>query len=359
MRKVILTGFIIVAIAAASYWVYQRVNYVYSDDARIAADMIDISSKVSGWLIDFPVSSGDLLQKNDVLAVIDSRETSLKLQELESHISAMAADYEGRQAELSMVEQQTTGALQAAQSQLSVAEASLAGSVSELEFRASEWKRAQALRERRIISQHDYEADKSLFKKSQQGRQAALGSVASARAKLVEAQAAQSRLIVMERHLARLKFEQESQVAELARHRIDLQDRTMVSPLKGIVDRIFIDPGEYVQPGRRLLMMHDPDNVWVDANIKETEIRRLKAGQSVDVSVDAYPDEKFTGVIEKIGHAATSQFSLLPSTNPSGNFTKVTQRLTVKIALAQRDDLLKPGMMVEVTIDIRDKDKTL
>ncbi|MEH6558934.1 MAG: HlyD family secretion protein [Oceanicoccus sp.] len=359
MRKVILTGFIIVAIAAASYWVYQRVNYVYSDDARIAADMIDISSKVSGWLIDFPVSSGDLLQKNDVLAVIDSRETSLKLQELESHISAMAADYEGRQAELSMVEQQTTGALQAAQSQLSVAEASLAGSVSELEFRASEWKRAQALRERRIISQHDYEADKSLFKKSQQGRQAALGSVASARAKLVEAQAAQSRLIVMERHLARLKFEQESQVAELARHRIDLQDRTMVSPLKGIVDRIFIDPGEYVQPGRRLLMMHDPDNVWVDANIKETEIRRLKAGQSVDVSVDAYPDETFTGVIEKIGHAATSQFSLLPSTNPSGNFTKVTQRLTVKIALAQRDDLLKPGMMVEVTIDIRDKDKTL
>lgn len=359
MRKVILTGFIIVAIAAAAYWAYQRVNYVYSDDARIAADMIDISSKVSGWLVDFPVSSGDLLQKNDVLAVIDSRETLLKLQELESHISAMAADYEGRQAELSMVEQQTTGALQAAQSQLAVAEASLAASVSELEFRASEWKRAQVLRERRIISQHDYEADKSLFQKSQQGRQAALGSVASARAKLVEAQADQSRLIVMERHLVRLKFEQESQVAGLARHRIDLQDRTMVSPLRGIVDRVFIDPGEYVQPGRRLLMMHDPDNVWVDANIKETEIRRLKPGQSVDVSVDAYPDEVFTGVIEKIGHAATSQFSLLPSTNPSGNFTKVTQRLTVKIALQQRDNLLKPGMMVGVTIDIRDKDKTL
>ena len=359
MRKFILTGFTIVAIAAASYWGYQRVNYVYSDDARIASDMIDISSKVSGWLVEFPVSSGDLLQKNDVLAVIDSRETVLKLQELASHISAMAADYEGRKAERSMVERQTMGALQAAESQLAMAEASLAASDSELEFRASEWTRAQALRERRIISQQDYEADKSLFKKSQQGRQAALGSVASARAKLIEAEAAQSRLIVMERHLARLKFEQESQVAELARHRIDLQDRTMVSPLKGIVDRIFIDPGEYVQPGRRLLMMHDPDNVWVDANIKETEIRRLRPGQSVAVSVDAYPDEVFTGIIEKIGHAATSQFSLLPSTNPSGNFTKVTQRLTVKIALQQRDGLLKPGMMVEVSIDIRDQDQDI
>ena len=104
-------------------------------------------------------------------------------------------------------------------------------------------------------------------------------------------------------------------------------------------------------------MMHDPDNVWVDANIKETEIRRLRPGQSVDVSVDAYPDEVFVGTIEKIGHAATSQFSLLPSTNPSGNFTKVTQRLTVKIALQQRDGLLKPGMMVEVSIDIRDQDQ--
>ena len=357
MRKAILTGFIIVAMAAVAHWVYQRVNYVFSDDARIASDMIDISSKVSGWVVEFPVSSGELLQKNDVLAVIDSRETVLKLQELESKISAMAADYEGRQAEIVMVEQQTTGALQSAQSQLALAEASLAASVSELEFRASEWQRAQTLRERRIISQHDFEADKSQFQKSQQGRQAALASVATARAKLVEAQAAQSQLVVMERNLARLKFEQESQVAELARHRIDLQDRRMVSPLQGIVDRIFIDPGEYVQPGRRLLMMHDPENIWVDANIKETEIRRLKVGQSVDVSVDAYPDEVFSGVIEKIGHAATSQFSLLPSTNPSGNFTKVTQRLSVKIALQQRDNLLKPGMMVEVTIDIRDNDK--
>ncbi len=106
-------------------------------------------------------------------------------------------------------------------------------------------------------------------------------------------------------------------------------------------------------PGQRIALIHDPEQVWVKANIKETEIRHLQVGQSVKVTVDAYPGRTFAGELVRIGNAATSQFALLPNTNPSGNFTKITQRLPVKIAVQQDGQMLKPGMMAEIAIDIR------
>ncbi|PPR59676.1 MAG: hypothetical protein CFH10_01816, partial [Alphaproteobacteria bacterium MarineAlpha4_Bin2] len=98
---------------------------------------------------------------------------------------------------------------------------------------------------------------------------------------------------------------------------------------------------------------HDPKRVWIDANIKETDIRKVKIGQTVDVTVDAFPEKKFGGKVTAIGNAATSEFALLPTPNPSGNFTKITQRLRVRIAIDQEQNLLRPGMMVEVFIDVR------
>ena len=92
--------------------------------------------------------------------------------------------------------------------------------------------------------------------------------------------------------------------------------------------------------------------MWIDADIKETKLTSLKPGQPVEISVDAFPYRHFSGRIERIGAAATSEFALLPSPNPSGNFTKITQRVPVRIAVHQPDDdPLRPGMMVEVDID--------
>jgi len=143
----------------------------------------------------------------------------------------------------------------------------------------------------------------------------------------------------------------EAEIAtRLERQRLDLEDRIVKSPLDGVVDRKFVEAGEYVSPGQRLMLLHDPGKVWIEANIKETELRRLAVGQTVQVQVDAYPDEVFEGRVERIGHSATSTFALLPSPNPSGNFTKITQRVPVRIALAQRDGRLRPGMMVEIKV---------
>ena len=122
--------------------------------------------------------------------------------------------------------------------------------------------------------------------------------------------------------------------------------------LNGVVSRTFIDKGEFVRPGQRLMLIHDPNNIWVEANIKETELRHLEVGMPVTLSVDAFPDHAFEGMVERIGQAATSEFALLPNPNPSGNFTKVTQRVPIRISVAQEDTMLRPGMLVVVEIDI-------
>ena len=131
---------------------------------------------------------------------------------------------------------------------------------------------------------------------------------------------------------------------------MDIGDRVIESPLKGIVDRRFVEIGEYVSPGQRLALIHDPERIWIEANIKETEVRRLKIGQPVEVTVDAYPEANLEGYVERIGSSATSTFALLPSPNPSGNFTKITQRLPIRISIDQQDGRLRPGMMVEIKI---------
>jgi len=140
--------------------------------------------------------------------------------------------------------------------------------------------------------------------------------------------------------------------AQIQGKEIDVTDRRVRSPIDGIVDQKFVQPGEYVIPGQRLFLVHDPKRVWIEADIKETKLSHLKPGQPVRISVDAYPDRHFSGRIERIGNAASGEFALLPSPNPSGNFTKITQRVPVRVAVEQPDgNPLRPGMMVEVDIE--------
>jgi membrane fusion protein (multidrug efflux system) len=134
-----------------------------------------------------------------------------------------------------------------------------------------------------------------------------------------------------------------------------LSDRLITSPVDGVVDKTFVNPSEFVSAGQRLLMVHDPKKIWVSANVKETDVRHIKIGSAVTVEVDAYPDKLFEGKISKIGNAATSEFALLPTPNPSGNFTKVVQRIRIRVNLDNKDELLRPGMMVEVNVGIDDR----
>jgi len=160
-------------------------------------------------------------------------------------------------------------------------------------------------------------------------------------------------LQVMARQLLVLQHQADEISAEIRRRDVDIADRTIASPADGLVVMTFARQGEHVSPGQRILMFHDPDRIWVEANVREVEVRMLEPGMKAEIRVDAYPGKVFAGEVFRIGQTATSKFALLPDPNPSGNFTKITQRLPVRIRLADKDPALRPGMMVEVTIGVR------
>ena len=126
--------------------------------------------------------------------------------------------------------------------------------------------------------------------------------------------------------------------------------------IDGVIDNVFVNEGEYVVPIRRLLMLHNPNEIWIDANVKETKINLINIGDKATITLDAYPDIELDASVFHIDNAATSQYALLPNPTPSGSFTKVTQRITIRLSIDNNQKNLhhlKPGMMVEVDIDTK------
>ena len=176
--------------------------------------------------------------------------------------------------------------------------------------------------------------------------------MAAVRGTLSAAGGSRKQVGVMQQQLLVLGHQATEIRAEIQRQEVDINDRTIKSPADGRIVMTFVRKGEHVAAGQRIAMFHDPQQIWVQANVKETAVGYLKPGMKADVRIDAYPGRVFEGEIYRIGQAATSKFALLPDPNPSGNFTKITQRLPVRIILTDKNLMLRPGMMAEVDIAV-------
>ena len=333
-------------------WLAARWTHVFLDDARIAANMIAVSSEVSGRIISLPVIAGDKVVRGQVLATIDAASASQELKGLEAQVTGVKSQQDQLRSQQGFVRGQVAAKLQAAEAQIAAAQASHAAAEAALQNAQSQFDRVKALAGRNVLSAQQLEdSDARLAAATQQERLTAAG-ILTARANLEVVTAEEAQIGVLDQQIATLDAQVEVLSAQIEQKRIDLGRRDIRAEFDGVIDSTFIDAGEYVSPGTRLLIYHDPSTVWVDANVKETDFRRLTAGAPAQIAIDAYPNREFRGEVVRIGGAATSQFALLPSPNPSGNFTKVTQRLPVRISIEQQDGLLRPGMMVEVSIDV-------
>ena len=351
IQAVALLVLTLALVALGGYWVQQRATHVYSDDARIASRMIEVSAEAAGQLVRFPVEQGQLLNAGDLIARIDDSEAHFVLAELRAELDARIATSARLMAQIEQVTQSADSSLQAAGSRLQAALASQEAARYDLELKRNEWERSKTLLARKIISTQSWESARNAEHQATQQLHRASADVANARAGVLEARAAQSELNVLAQERVSLEHEQSRIRARIDRQQVAVDKLRIVAPESGIVDKSFVDQGEYVVPGQRLVLMHNPDRLWVAANIKETRIRHVRIGSPAILEVDSYPGRRFEGTVFEIGGAATSQFSLLPSANPSGNFTKVTQRIPIKISIDQTEDRLRPGMMVEVAIE--------
>lgn len=351
-RRLGMIAAAIALIAVAAYWVYDRLSHVNVADARVASDMISLSARIPGWISEFRLQEGQHVEPGEIIATIDHKHADLQLKESEANVARLKSDLSRIAAERAMMSDEVDARVERYKAELAVGHSQEQADLAELARAESDWNRAAPLLEQGVITREVWERMRNAYQQALHATLMSKARTLAAQAALTETQVGYRELGIFEDRLASKRHEiEEAQmqrdIASLAR-----DDHFIRSPIAGVIDEKFVDPGEYVRRGQRLLVLHDPKAVWVKANIKETDIRHLSIGTPAKITVDAFPGELFTGRISAIGNAATSQFALLPNPNPSGNFTKITQRLEVKIEFDHDEDRLKPGMMVEVEIDI-------
>jgi membrane fusion protein, multidrug efflux system len=343
---------LLVLVLAGGCWLHQRLTHVEENDAQMAGEVISIASRLDGWLVTRPVMEGDRVRKAQVLGELDTRDARLRLATLEGNLAAHDAQIRQTTIQRDTTQQTTAAGVADARAQIVAAEAAMAVIAHQADLARADFVRVEPLVANGVISRQIWDHTHSTKLQQEAALHQAQAQLTARQAALALATAQLGQVPMLEQQIEVLRAERAALAAQADQVRQQIADRTLRAPCDGIVDRTFIHAGDYVQAGQWLMMMHDPDDVWVEANVKETAVGSVRVGQPASVSVDAYPDLVLHGRVLRVGNTATNQFALLPSPNPSGNFTKITQRVPVRIAIDKPEHPLQPGLMVEVSIDV-------
>jgi membrane fusion protein (multidrug efflux system) len=338
-RKTLVAGAAIAVLAGAGWygWDYWTVGQylVSTDDAYVKADNTTIAPKVSGYLHDVLVGDNERVKAGQVLARIDERDFNVALDQAKADVAAARAAIASKQAQLGVQQ----AVIDAAKATIDVDKATVT-------FAAQENKRYTDLATTGFGSVQNAQQAQS----RNAGAQAAIArdtaNLASAtkqvdllKAEIVQADAALARTEALQRQA-----------------QLNLEYTSIVAPIDGVVGNRTLRTGQYVQAGTQLMSVVPVSGAYVVANFKETQLTHVREGQAVDIAVDMFPGQAVHGHIDSIAPASGQEFALLPPDNATGNFTKVVQRIPVKIAL-NRDNSspveLRPGMSVIPTIETK------
>lgn len=354
LRRALWVTTVLIVLVVAGRIVYHRVTHLDIADARIAAEMISLASRSPGWLTDRPVQEGDFVRHGQTLAEIYAQNAGFVASAQEASLRSAEAEALRLDHLIAETHASAEAALREARSQFASAGLALEQARLNRANAQADYARDRDLVDQKFVSEQRLQHSKTVYEIAQRDEQRAASEASAAQARVAKAEAA-ARLDSLKAQAQRAGADAEGLRARLALSRLDLHDLRLVSPINGVVDRTFANNGDYLAAGQRVLLMHDPEAVWVEANVKETDLAGIRLGQSAKVNVDAYPGRVFEAQVSLIGNSATSAFALLPNPNPSGNFTKITQRIPIRLAIRQDGLLLKPGMMVEVSLDIRQR----
>jgi membrane fusion protein (multidrug efflux system) len=293
-RVIIPLLIILTGMALAGYYWYMNLrDFVSTDDAAISANSIAVSSKILGRIVFLGAEEGDTVKTGQVLVRLD--DSDLRAQEASSKAS------------------------------LDLATQSVPFAQVEVNRALEDFSRAAVQYRGKIITKEQYDHAQKTLEGARAQHAIALSKVSTARAQLGIVES-------------------------------ELKNTVIVASMDGVVAKRWLLAGDIVQAGQPILTVYDLRNIWVTANLEETKLGNIRLNDPVEISIDAYPRLKFAGRVIEIGNYTSSEFSLIPPNNASGNFTKVTQRVPVKISISGSavtgtgDPVLRPGMSVEVAV---------
>ena len=323
-------------------WGVQRYRFaarhVSTDNAQVDGHITPIAAKVQAFVDRVLVEDNQRVQAGDPLVVLDARPFRARLDRADAEYrAAVAAAGSGGHAGAAAAQ------LAAARSGAQGADAAVAQAEATLRKATADLTRYRGLAQAKVISAQQLD-------QAEWAHDNAMAALDLARK---QAAAAASQVGAAEAQLAQANAGVASALAAVKDAQLDLDDAVVTAPTGGIAAKRAVEPGALVQPGQQLLTIVPESRIWVTANLKETQIENVRPGNAVEFTVDAYPGVKFRGAVESLSPATGARFALLPPDNATGNFTKVVQRVPVRIAADPRQDAahpLRPGMSAVVTI---------
>jgi membrane fusion protein (multidrug efflux system) len=384
---------VLIVIGIGGWWWLTR-NTQSTDDAQVDAHVTPIAARVGGTVLAVPVANNQAVEAGTVLVQIDTRDYEVALAKAQAELANAQAEAQAAQANVPITSETTSSNVANARGGVAQAEATIAEAQEALEGAKAGLVAAQAhVREQEansVRATRDVERLKPLLDKQEIPQQQYDAAVADADAKraaadsargqvggaeaairqaenrltqvraareqatagLRSAQTAPEQVTAMRARAASAAARVQQSEAALKQAQLNLDYATIKAPIKGVVTKSTVEPGQVIQAGQPLMTIVPLDNIWITANFKETQLADMRVGQRVKVDVDAY-GKSFNGKVESIAAGTGARFSLLPPDNATGNFVKVVQRVPVKIVLDAGQDqehLLRPGMSVTPTV---------
>jgi membrane fusion protein, multidrug efflux system len=374
-RSVILGAAIVAAVALFFVWRYLN-SYESTDDAQIDGHINNVSARVSGYILKVNVDDNQPVEKGAVLVEIDPRDYQVALERAKAELADAEATAQAMNLNVPVETIGTTTQVSTSEANLQATQAGVAAAKQQLDSSRAQLQQAEAnnaraqadvarysaLLAKDEVSRQVYDQANATAKANAAAVEGARAAVATAQEQVAQAESrvSQAQAAVQYSHtgpqqVAATQARARAAIATVQQKRaalneaqLELEYCTVVAPVTGVVSKK-VEVGMNVQPGQTLVAVVPLDEVWVTANFKETQLRRMKVGQRVTIAVDAYGRE-YKGHVDSMAGATGAQFSLLPPENATGNYVKVVQRIPVKIVLdsgENRDHLLRLGMSVE------------
>jgi membrane fusion protein (multidrug efflux system) len=375
---------LVIAGAAASRWWMNSLNYESTDDAQIEGHLDLVSARISGTVtyINPRVENNQFVEAGTLLMELDPRDYAAELEHAKANLYTRSAEARSAQVTVPIVDASAYGQLHSAEA---AKEEALAGVHAEMaSLGAAQHKlqqdealyaraerdrvRYQALVEKREISRSDYdareteaaataqavEADRATVTAKEHNISQARSLVAQREAQIDAARVAPQQVTDARQRSESAGGHVEQARADLHTAQLNLSYTKIYAPVSGVIGRKTVEIGHRVQPGQSLLAIIPLDDIWITANFKETQLKRMKPGQPVTIRVDTFGRD-YQGKVESLPGAAGPLFSLFPPENATGNYVKVVQRFPVRMRLDKdqnAEHALRPGMSVEPTVDL-------
>jgi membrane fusion protein, multidrug efflux system len=334
-RILLILGSVAGAVATGWFAEYEVVGKYFqsTDDAYVQADMVAVAARVAGYVDAVLVVDNQDVKVGDALVRIDPRDYAAQVAQYRAQIDVAAANADNARAGIG---EQEAAIVQA--------EAQVVSAESESRFADAQVTRYEPL------AKSGAETSEKLTQLRDQAAKSA-ASVAAQKASLLQAQ---RRIVSLEAQLRQMEAQGESAKAQYDAAKVNLDATTVRAGIEGRIGDKNAQIGQYVQGGTRMMSIVPVQRTYVTANFKETQIGRMRPGQPVKIIVDALPDAAVNGHVDSIAPGTGSQFSILPPQNATGNFTKIVQRVPVRIVIDAGDDVrgvLVPGLSVVAEVD--------